>query len=564
MLNHYGPTETGDRSLCVCSEYDGSMQPRPAMPIGRPIANTQVYVLDAQLDSRCRSAWRASCTSAARALARGYLNRPGLTAERFVPDPFGASPGRGCTARATGRVARGRQPRVPGPQRPAGEDARLPHRAGRDRGGAAAARGGAARRWWWRARTRRASKRLVAYVVRATASAAGRRGAARASAAAAAGVHGAGGVRGAGRAAADAERQARPPRRCRRRTRTLAAQARTWRRATEVGGVRWPRSGRRCWGCERVGRHDNFFELGGHSLLAMQRGVARARRGSRCELPLRGAVRAARRWRSWRRRSRRARRAAAAAAADRAASRRDGDAAAAVVRAAAAVVPRAAASAPSAAYQHARRRAARAARSTPRRSAARARPHRGAARGPAHRVRRGATASRVQQIVDGAGVALPYTDLPATSTPTPDADGAARSPHEEAAAPFDLARGPLIARTPAAARRRRPCAAADHAPHRLRRLVDGRVRSASWARCTRPSAAGATDPLPPLPDAVRRLSRSGSARGSTGDVLEQQLAYWRSSSPARRRCSSCRPIGRGRRCTDHARRGDRRSRSTPR
>ena len=43
--------------------------------------------------SRCRSAWPASCTSAAPGVARGYLNRPELTAERFVPDPFCGEPG---------------------------------------------------------------------------------------------------------------------------------------------------------------------------------------------------------------------------------------------------------------------------------------------------------------------------------------------------------------------------------------------------------------------------------------------------------------------------------------
>ena len=66
-------------------------------------------------------------------VARGYLNRPELTAERFVPSPFRerrpALPDRG-----PGALPAGRQHRLPGPQRRPGEDPRLPHRAGRDRG----------------------------------------------------------------------------------------------------------------------------------------------------------------------------------------------------------------------------------------------------------------------------------------------------------------------------------------------------------------------------------------------------------------------------------------------
>ena len=48
-----------------------------AVPIGRPIENTRVYVLDARISSSCRSAWRVSFTSAGAGLARGYLGAPG-------------------------------------------------------------------------------------------------------------------------------------------------------------------------------------------------------------------------------------------------------------------------------------------------------------------------------------------------------------------------------------------------------------------------------------------------------------------------------------------------------
>ena len=65
----------------------------PSVPIGRPIANTRIYVLDAHLAAGAAWACPASCTSAACRSARGYLNRAELTAERFVPDPFAPTPG---------------------------------------------------------------------------------------------------------------------------------------------------------------------------------------------------------------------------------------------------------------------------------------------------------------------------------------------------------------------------------------------------------------------------------------------------------------------------------------
>ena len=87
------------------------------MPIGRPLAEHRRSTSSTGTWSRCRSASRASCTSAAPGVARGYLNRPELTAERFVPDPSRRA---GRALYRTGDLARwlpGRRRRVPRPRR---------------------------------------------------------------------------------------------------------------------------------------------------------------------------------------------------------------------------------------------------------------------------------------------------------------------------------------------------------------------------------------------------------------------------------------------------------------
>lgn len=89
LINGYGPTE--NTTFTSMWPIDGTKD-HSRVAIGRAIGNTRLYVLDGMMDLTPIGLIGQLCIGGD-GLARGYLNRPELTAERFIPDPYGEEPG---------------------------------------------------------------------------------------------------------------------------------------------------------------------------------------------------------------------------------------------------------------------------------------------------------------------------------------------------------------------------------------------------------------------------------------------------------------------------------------
>lgn len=90
LVNEYGPTET----VVGCTAYavpSGKHREGP-LPVGVPIQNMRNYVVDRRGELQA-TGMPGELYIGGAGVARGYLGRPGLTAERFVPDPFASEPG---------------------------------------------------------------------------------------------------------------------------------------------------------------------------------------------------------------------------------------------------------------------------------------------------------------------------------------------------------------------------------------------------------------------------------------------------------------------------------------
>lgn len=91
LINGYGPTENTTFTCCHAMRHGDSIP--DSVPIGKPVSNTRVYIVDDQfVPVDVGEAGELCCGGDG--VARGYLNQPDATAAQFVPDPFAAEPGK--------------------------------------------------------------------------------------------------------------------------------------------------------------------------------------------------------------------------------------------------------------------------------------------------------------------------------------------------------------------------------------------------------------------------------------------------------------------------------------
>src|SRR5215467_14332928 len=93
FVNAYGPTEATITSMV----YEPRMDPnqiylQTGVPIGRPIANTQIYILDNDQEV-AQIGGKGEIYIGGAGIARGYLEQPDLSAEKFIPHPFSEEAG---------------------------------------------------------------------------------------------------------------------------------------------------------------------------------------------------------------------------------------------------------------------------------------------------------------------------------------------------------------------------------------------------------------------------------------------------------------------------------------
>ena len=92
IYNHYGPTEGTVGVLTYKLDRSNGHHDSTYLPLGKPIGNTQIYILDS-LSRPVPFGAAGELHIGGAALARGYIARPDLTAERFIPDPFNVESG---------------------------------------------------------------------------------------------------------------------------------------------------------------------------------------------------------------------------------------------------------------------------------------------------------------------------------------------------------------------------------------------------------------------------------------------------------------------------------------